>query len=389
MISPQPMSEVSRILVPLAAAVIVLAGMKAAAAIIGPIAFAIFLSVIFGSLLHWFEKKGLTTCGALILTLVVFFAIVALFIIVIAGSFLQLLSDLPLYQQELEASLDLVSPYLLSVGINPSSLTLQEIINSLSIEIGSLIRQLWNMVILMAMIILTTLFLLFEAKGFSRKLHLIIEDLCPGDLPRFITLAEKNVGYLIIRTEVNLAMGIGTAIILGLIGVKYAVFWGFLAFLLGFIPYVGFWLAVIPPMILAWFDLGLVPAILVLVGSGIVNLLAEYLMFPHLAARGLALSTAVVFISLLFWGWILGGFGVLLAVPLTLLVQMICELFDETRWISLLLGPSPGEGMNKVTLTEVGPSPFSPGRVSAFSRIKEDLLHSERTFALCALELTR
>lgn len=347
MISPQPMSEVSRILVPLAAAVIVLAGMKAAAAIIGPIAFAIFLSVIFGSLLHWFEKKGLTTRKALILTLVVFFAIVAVFIIVIAGSFLQLLSDLPLYQQELEASLDLLSPYLLSMGIDPSSLTLQEIINSLSIEIGSLIRQLWNMAILMAMIILTTLFLLFEAKGFSKKLQIIIEDLCPGDLPRFITLAEKNVGYLIIRTEVNLAMGIGTAIILGLIGVKYAVFWGFLAFLLGFIPYVGFWLAVIPPMILAWFDLGLVPAILVLVGSGIVNLLAEYLMFPHLAARGLALSTAVVFISLLFWGWILGGFGVLLAVPLTLLVQMICELFDETRWVSLLLGPSPKEGTNK------------------------------------------
>ncbi|MDD1709296.1 MAG: AI-2E family transporter [Methanoregulaceae archaeon] len=345
--SSTPTSEVSRILIPLAAAVIVLAGMKAASSIVGPIAFAIFLSVIFGSLLHWLERKGLTSGRALLLTLVVFFAIVAVFIVVIAGSFLQLLSDLPLYQQELVASLDLVSPYLLSVGIDTSSLTIQDLVNSLSIGIGSLVRQLWNLAILMAMIILTTLFLLFEAKGFSQKLRVIIEDLRPGDLPRFITLAEKNIGYLIIRTEVNLAMGIGTAVILALIGVKYAIFWGFLAFLLGFIPYVGFWLAVIPPMVLAWFELGPLSAILVLVGSAIVNLFAEYLMFPHLAARGLALSTAVVFISLLFWGWILGGFGVLLAVPLTLLVQMICELFDETRWISVLLGPSPGKEKGK------------------------------------------
>jgi len=341
--SNQKISEVSRILIPLAAFVIVLAGMKAAVSIVGPILFSIFLTVIFGMLFHWFERKGFTTRNAFILTLAIFFAILAVFIVVIAGSFLQLLSDLPRYQQELEASLELISPYLISVGIDPSSLTLQEIVTSLSIEIGSLIQQLWNIAILFVMIILTTIFLLFEARGFSQKLRIIIEQLRPGDLPRFIALAEKNVDYLIIRTEVNLAMGIGTTVILALIGVKYAILWGFIAFLLGFIPYIGFWLAVIPPMLLAWFDLGPLAAILVLAGSGVMNLMAEYLMFPHLAARGLALSTAVVFISLIFWGWLLGGFGMLLAVPLTLSVQMICELFDETRWISVLLGPSPGK----------------------------------------------
>ena len=69
-------------------------------------------------------------------------------------------------------------------------------------------------------------------------------------------LAQKNVDYIVIRTQVNLVMGIGTAAILTLLGVKYAVFWGFLAFLLGFIPNMGFWIAVVPPMLLAWFDLG-------------------------------------------------------------------------------------------------------------------------------------
>jgi predicted PurR-regulated permease PerM len=94
-------------------------------------------------------------------------------------------------------------------------------------------------------------------------------------------------------------------------------------------------------MLLAWFDLGPLQALLVVAGSGLMDILAEYILFPHIAAQGLDLSTAVVFISLFFWGWILGGIGVLLAVPLTLCVQMVCELYDETRWIGFLLGPPP------------------------------------------------
>ncbi|MDD1705498.1 MAG: AI-2E family transporter, partial [Methanoregulaceae archaeon] len=310
------LSEPSRILITIAAGIIVLAGMKAAAPIIGPLAFSVFLAVIFGMLLHWFERKGLPTRYALLLTLAVFFAVVTVFIVVIAGSFFHLLSDLPRYQQELESSLELVSPLLSIAGIDPASLSFQDLIHSLSANPYGLLTGIWDIAILSILILLTTLFLLFEAKGFSSKLKVIIEEFRPGDLHRFTVLAQKNVDYIIIRTEVNLAMGIGVAIILALIGVKYAIFWGFLAFLLGFIPYIGFWLAVIPPMLLAWFDLGPVPALLVLTGSGLVNLLAEYVMFPHLAGRGLALSAAVVFVSLIFWGWILGGIGVLLAVPL-------------------------------------------------------------------------
>ena len=192
------------------------------------------------------------------------------------------------------------------------------------------------------MILVTTIFLLFEAKGFSQKLQVIIAELCPGDMDRFTMLAQKNVDYIVIRTQVNFVMGIGTAGILTLIGVKYAIFWGFLAFLLGFIPNIGFWIAVAPPTLLAWFDLGVVPALLVVAGSGLTDTVAEYLIFPRLTARGLDLSTTVVFVSLFFWGWILGGIGVLLAVPLTLLVRMICELSDETRWFGYLLGPPPG-----------------------------------------------
>ncbi len=335
------LSEPGRILVVLAAAVIVLAGMKAATPILGPIIFSIFLAVIFGMLLHWLEMRGLSPRSALILTLVIFFAIVAMFVVVIFGSFLQLLAELPGYSEELEGGLEMAGPFLSILGIDPASLSFSGIITSLTADVSGLLAGLWDLLIACLLILLTTIFLIFEAMGFSSKLRAIIGEFRPGDVDRFTTLAQKNVDYLIIRTEVNLVVGIATAILLTLAGVEYAIFWGFLAFLMGFIPYIGFWLALIPPVLIAWFSLGPVPALLVLAGVSIVNLLAEYVMFPQLAGRGLALSPAVVFISLIFWGWILGGVGVLLAVPLTLAVQMACELFDETRWIGVLLGPSP------------------------------------------------
>ena len=335
-----PISDLSRNLIIIAAIILILAGMKAAAPFLGPLLFSIFLAVIFGMLLHWFEKKGLSPRLALITTLVIFLSFVTLFIVVIAGMFLQILSELPRYQNELEKTLVVNSTGTIIPGITPASLTVQDLVHSLSANAAGMLMGVSNLIVTSILVLVTTLFLIFEAKGFSSKLHKIIEEYRPGDLNRFITLAQKNVDYIIIRTEVNLAMGVGVAIILSLIGVKYAIFWGFLAFLLGFIPYIGFWLAVIPPMLLAWFDLGPIYAIMVLAGSALVNLVAEYVMFPHFAGRGLALSAAVVFISLIFWGWILGEFGVLLAVPLTLAVQLICELFEDTRWISVLLGPA-------------------------------------------------
>ncbi len=346
--SPSKVSGISGILITLAAAILLLAGIQAASSILGPLILSVYLTLIFGTLLHWFERKGLSTRSALILTLIAFFAIIAVFIGMIAGSFIQAMSDLPGYLEKLESDLELASPFLISIGIDPETLTLQNLIQIFSAEIRGLMNNLWDIASPLILVFLTTLFLLFEAKGFSQKLQIIIGELRPGDLNRFIDLAQKNIDYLVIRTEVNLATGIGTAIILSLLGVKYAIFWGFLAFLLGFIPNIGFWIAIVPPMLLAWFDLGPLQALLVLVGSGLMDFLSEYILFPHFTAHGLELSTAVVFISLFFWGWILGGIGVLLAVPLTLCVQMVCELSDETRWIGYLLGPPPeGNGGKK------------------------------------------
>jgi predicted PurR-regulated permease PerM len=341
------LSEPTRILIFIAAAVIVLAGMKAASSILAPIALSVFLAVIFGMLMYWLEKKGLSPRLALLATLSIFFCVIAVFIVVIAGSVFRILSEAPGYQAQLEGSLELLSPYLGPVGFDPAWLTLPHLVRFLVSSTGGFAGSVLDVVIVCLVIILTTAFLILEARGFSTKIINIICTYRPCDVDQFTELARKNVDYIIIRTEVNLVMGIGTAILLAVIGVEYAIFWGFLAFLLGFIPYVGFWLAVLPPMLLAWFQISPLAGIAVLAGCGVINLLVEYVLFPHVAGRSLSLSPAMVFISLIFWGWILGGIGVLIAVPLTLSVQMVCELFDETRWIAILLGPSPKDEHGK------------------------------------------
>jgi AI-2 transport protein TqsA len=335
------LSEPTRILIFFSGIVIVLAGMKAAAPIVAPIAFSVFLAVIFGMFLYWLEKKGLSRRLALLATLAIFFSIIAVFIAVIAGAVFRIVSELPGYQAQLESSIGTLVPYLGQAGFDPEWLSLSKLVSFLANSTGGYAGGLLDIVVITLVIILTTVFLILEARGFSTKIRNIIGEYRPGDVDRFTLLARQNVDYIVIRTEVNLIMGVGTAILLALIGVEYAIFWGFLAFLLGFIPYVGFWLAVLPPTLLAWFQISPLAAVAVVAGCGVINLLVEYMLFPNIAGRSLSLSPAMVFISLIFWGWILGGIGVLIAVPLTLSVQMSCELFDGTRWIATLLGPSP------------------------------------------------
>lgn len=129
------------------------------------------------------------------------------------------------------------------------------------------------------------------------------------------------IEYVIIRTKVNLVTGVGFGIALALLGVQDPLLWGILMFILNFVPYVGFIIAIIPPTILALMEISPMTALLVVIIASLVNLFSENILFPELAGRGLELSPAIVFISMIFWGYFLGGSGVIIAVPLTVPVK--------------------------------------------------------------------
>jgi AI-2 transport protein TqsA len=114
--------------------------------------------------------------------------------------------------------------------------------------------------------------------------------------------------------------------------------WGLLAFLLNFIPTFGSILAAVPPVLLAVVQLGVGEAFMVAIFYVAVNVIVGSVLEPRFMGKGLDLSSLVVFLSLVFWGWILGPVGMLLSVPLTIMVKIALENSEDTHWIGVMLG---------------------------------------------------
>jgi predicted PurR-regulated permease PerM len=147
--------------------------------------------------------------------------------------------------------------------------------------------------------------------------------------------------YMGIMTGINFLVGLGDALLLWVLGVPYAALWGVLAWVMGFIPAVGFWVALIPPVILAYINQGLQTAAITFAGYVLINGSVQNLIQPRLMGRELRISPVVVFLSLFIWGWLLGGVGAILAVPLTLFIISTLEAFDNTRWMAIFMRLSP------------------------------------------------
>ena len=156
---------------------------------------------------------------------------------------------------------------------------------------------------------------------------------------RFSDLTKDVQQYISITTMINLLVGIGDTILLLILGVPFAILWGILSWMMGYIPVVGFWLALIPPTLLAWVTLGFPAAVLVFLGYVLINGSVENFIKPRVMGQGLNLPPLLVFISIFVWGWILGGVGAIVATPLTLMILSVLDSFEATKWIVVLLRP--------------------------------------------------
>jgi predicted PurR-regulated permease PerM len=181
--------------------------------------------------------------------------------------------------------------------------------------------------------------MLVEASGFPAKLRAAIGEVHPSELPDFNRFAASLQHYLVIKTWMSLATGAGAALWVAVLGVDFAVLWGLLAFLLNYVPNIGSVLAAVPPVLLALLQHSVQRALLVAVGYVVLNIVFGSVLETRLMGRGVGLSTLVVFLSLVFWGWVLGPVGLLLSIPLTMAAKILLETDDDTRWAAILLGP--------------------------------------------------
>jgi len=198
----------------------------------------------------------------------------------------------------------------------------------------------------LVLILLTVTFILLEVSSFPIKLRAVIGD-PKQKFPQFTKFANDMKRYMVIKTFMSLASGILIAVWLYILGVDYPILWGFLAFLLNYIPNIGSIVAAIPAVILAVVQLGFGSAVLVAAGYILVNFVEGNVIEPRLMGRKLGLSTLVVFLSLIFWGGLLGFVGAILSIPLTMTLKFAFENSESTRWIAVLLG---SEKMDKISV---------------------------------------
>jgi AI-2 transport protein TqsA len=332
-------SKGTQFLITVAAFVIVVAGMRAAEKILVPFLLSGFLAIICAPPLFWLRRKHVPTALALLIVTGGIMGIGLLMGTLVGASVKDFSATLPTYQERLQEQTKALLSWFERIGLEISDEVLLEYFDPGAIMriVGKTLTRLGGVLTNAFFILLTVIFMLLEASSFPDKLRVILGPSNPT-LANFEKITNDVKGYMARKTLVSLATGICIAIWLAILGVNYPLLWGLLAFFLNFVPNIGSIIAAIPAVLLAFIQLGVSSALLAALGFLMVNGVIGNVIEPRFMGRGLGLSTLVVFLSLVFWGWVLGPVGMLLSVPLTLTVKIALESNEDTRWIAILLG---------------------------------------------------
>ena len=328
----------TRVLLVLAALVIVIAGLKAASALIVPLLMALFIAIITLPFMLWLTGKGAPKWAALGLILLVLASVILTVGSLISSSVDQFSALLPTYENKLRTTITLLSDWAARhqlTGFTGTEFTIVDPKAAARI-IGGLVGSVGRIVGDSLLIFFTVMFLLVEASTIPNKIRAILSD-PDTTLERLSEFLSAVKQYLVIKSLTSLITGVVVTAWLFFLGVDFAVLWGSIAFFMNFVPFVGSIIAAVPVVFLAFLDAGVQDALLVAAGFLAINLVVGNLIEPRFMGRGLGLSTLVVFLSLLFWGWVFGPVGMFLSVPLTMLIKIALESDPRSRWIAILL----------------------------------------------------
>jgi AI-2 transport protein TqsA len=328
-----------RILISAAAFVIIIAGINLAQSVVVLLLVSVFLAILGAPSVLWLKKKRVPSSLAVLIVMAGMIIILILIGAQIGTSISNFYNELPLLQSRIREQVLEISVYLKSKGFSGSQKFLLDYINPEAVMkfTAGLLTGLSSVLSDVVLVLLTVTFILLEVSSFPKKLRTILGD--PERVfPRFTKFIVDMKRYMVIKTVINLAAGILISVWMYILGVQFPVLWGFLAFLLHYIPNIGAVIAVIPAALLAFVQLGMGSALLVLAGNLLIGFIIGNVIEPRLMGRRLGLSTLVVFISLIFWGSLLGLIGAILCIPLTMTLKVAFESNESTRWISVLLG---------------------------------------------------
>jgi predicted PurR-regulated permease PerM len=314
-------------------------GLKNTSSIVSPILLAAIIAVSVTPVIKWLMGKGLPAWLAQVITIGLLVAVIAGFVLLMSASINELSASLPQYADSLDGQQEATQTKLADQGIGGQlGISLPEIDSSQVMDfLGSFLGGIASVLSGVVLMLVVLIFLIVAAPGFPSKLKTEFPG-NPPTLKRFSKVVRDLRQYMSVTTGINFLVGLVDVVFLVILGVDYALLWGLLAFLLGYVPAVGFWVALIPPFLLAWAELGPSSALIVLVGYVLINGGVQNFIQPKVMGQGVNLAPLAVVLSLVFWGWVLGPMGALLAVPMTVLVKdLVLESFDDSRGLARLI----------------------------------------------------
>ncbi len=318
---------------------VVIAGAMASSSILNPILLSLFISIVCAQPLMWMYSKGMNHSLAVIIVLsgivIVFLGLGALF----GNSINSFANDAPRYAAKLRELVDGTIQTLNDRGLSISREKWDGTINPGKVlnYTANILTEFGAFMSNALLIFFIVTFMLFE-RGSLRLKATVIANSYDNNLSVLTAIVDSIRNYLGLKTIISLITGVFIWLWLLVFGVEYAILWGLIAFLLNYIPNIGSIIAGIPAVLFALVQSGLAGAGWTVLGYVVVNMVVGNIVEPKVMGKEMGLSTLIVFLSLLFWGFVLGTIGMFLAVPLTMTFKIILDRNPKTKWIAILLG---------------------------------------------------
>ena len=330
----------TRFLLGAACLVVVIAGLRAAATVVLPFLVAVFLAVVSVPLIRWLERHKVPRPLAVLGTVLSAVGVIVLLGLVVGQTVSEFTAAAPGYQDRLQALTDSIVVLLDDVGVPAEGIRVLDLLPPELFDIvGGVLGTIASFASNTFLVLLTAVFIMMEAAGFGAKLRAAFGQ--DANFGQFEQMTQQVQKYLVIKTAISAWTGLVVGLWVAALGLDFALLWGLVAFILNFIPNLGSIIAAIPAVLLALVQFGPARAGVIALGYVAINLIFGNFVEPLLMGRRLGLSTLVVFVSLVFWGWVWGPIGMLFSVPLTMVVKIALENTKDFRWVAVMLDANP------------------------------------------------
>lgn len=323
-----------------AAIIVIIFGMQMAKVILVPFLIASFLALITARPMLWLLGKRVPSFLAALLVVSAIMLMLAVVGVILGSSIAEFTAALPGYQARLDVIVDGALAFAIKhFNVDDSIENLGDMINPGWVMglVASILNSLKDVLTNTFLIIFTMIFMLLEVSSVSTKVQAAFgrsTDSLEG--PREFL---HNLGrYLGIKTLVSIATGLCAGLLAWSIGLDFPLLWAMLAFLLNYVPTIGSIIAAVPAVLLALVQLGPSAAGATAIGFAAINVVFGNVIEPRLMGYGVGISPLIIFVGLVFWGWVFGPVGMLLSVPLTMTLKLALESDDRTRWVAILIG---------------------------------------------------